>query len=362
MTNGIRWVGLDVHAAQTACAVFDSATGEVATRRIMGRPHEVLEWLLVLEPPVRAVYEAGPTGYGLARRARAAGIEVQVCAPGMIVRAATERVKTDKRDALKLARLLAAGQLVLVHVPALEHEQLRDLARCREDARGDLMRARHRIGKFLLRRELYYPGRGRAWTREHRSWLAGLRFADAASETTFADYLHAHDVLLARRDALDRAIDALAIGCPWAPTIARLRCLHGIDTLGAFGLCAEVCDFQRFPRPAALSAYLGLVPSEHTSGERRRLGSITKAGSTLARRLLVEAAYHYRRTPRIGAALQRRQDGAEPWVIDLSWRAQRRLHGRWQRLRADRGKPNGIAAIAVARELAHYAWELAITD
>jgi transposase len=362
MANGTRWVGLDVHAGQTACAVFDDATGEVVSRRVIGRPHEVLEWLLGLEPPVRVVYEAGPTGYGLARRGRAAGIDIRVCAPGMIVRAATERVKTDKRDALKLARLLAAGQLVLVHVPAVEHERLRDLARCREDARGDLMRARHRIGKFLLRREIYYAGRGRAWTREHRSWLAGLRFADAASEATFSDYLHAHDVLLARRDTLDRAIDALAGNCPWAPIIARLRCLHGIDTLGAFGLCAEVCDFQRFGRPAALSAYLGLVPSEHSSGERRRLGSITKAGSTLARRLLVEAAYHYRRPPRIGEALQRRHHGAEPWVIDLSWRAQRRLHGRWQRLRAERHKHNGIAAIAVARELAHYAWELAITD
>lgn len=146
MPNGMRWVGLDVHAAQTACAVVDTASGEVATRRIMGRPHEVLDWLCGLEGPVRAVYEAGPTGYGLARRARAAGIEMQVCAPGMITRAATERVKTDKRDAVKLARLHAAGQLVLVHVPALEHEQLRDLARCREDARQDLMRAKHRIG------------------------------------------------------------------------------------------------------------------------------------------------------------------------------------------------------------------------
>jgi transposase len=362
VSNGTRWVGLDVHANQTACAVFDDATGEVVSRRIMGRPHEVLGWLLGLERPIRAVYEAGPTGYGLARRGRAAGIDVQVCAPGMIVRAATERVKTDKRDALKLARLLAAGQLVLVHVPTLEHERLRDLARCREDARQDLMRAKHRIGKFLLRREIYYDGKTRTGTREHRAWLARLRFTDAASEATFADYLHGHDVLLARRDALDRAIDALAASCAWAPTISRLRCLHGIDTLGAFGLCAEIGDFERFPRARALSAYLGLVPSENTSGDKRRLGSITKAGSTLARRLLVEAAYHYRRPPRVGGALLRRHDGAEPWAIDLSWRAQRRLHGRWQRLRADRGKHNGIAAIAVARELSHYVWELAVTD
>ena len=362
MSNGIRWVGLDVHASQTACAIFDSDTGELITRRVMGRPHEVMGLLEQLAPPVRAVYEAGPTGYGLARRGRAVGIDVQVCAPGMITRAGSERIKTDKRDAIKLARLHAAGQLVLVYVPTLEQEQLRDLARCREDARQDLMRAKHRVGKFLLRREIYYPGRGRAWTREHRAWLASLRFADAASEATFADYLHAHDTLTARRDQLDRAIDERARDCCWAPLIARLRCLHGIDTLGAFGLCAEVCDFQRFPRATSLSAYLGLVPCENTSGDKRRLGSITKAGSTLARRLLVEASYHYRRPPRIGGGLLRRQDGADAWVVDLSWRCQRRLHGRWQRLRSERHKHNGIAAVAVARELAHFCWELAITD
>jgi transposase len=362
MRDGIRWVGLDVHANQTAGAVFDSATGEVRSRRVMGRPHEVLDWLGGLDGPVRAIYEAGPTGYGLARRARAAGIEIAVCAPGMIARAPGDRVKTDKRDALKLARLHAAGQLVLVHVPAIEHEQLRDLSRCREDVRGDLMRARHRIGKLLLRREIYYPGPGRSWTRDHRDWLARLRFADRATELCFADYLHAHDTLLARRDQLDRAIDEIATESPWATIIARLRCLRGIDTLSAFGLCAEVCDFQRFTKPAALSAYLGLVPSENTSGEKRRQGSITKAGSTHARRLLVEAAWHYRHPPRLSSTLQRRQTGQEPWAIDCAWRAQRRLHGRWQRLRSERGKRSTITAIAVARELAHYCWELAITD
>lgn len=361
MQDGIRWVGLDVHANMTAGAVFDSATGEVRSRSMPGRPHEVLPWLLELPGPVRAVYEAGPTGYGLARRARAAGIDMAVCAPGMIAKAPTDRVKTDKRDALKLARLHAAGQLVSVHVPALEHEQLRDLSRCREDVRGDLMRARHRIGKFLLRREIYYAGRGRSWTREHRSWLARLRLGDRPSELTFADYLHAHDVLLARRDTLDRAIDEIAVCSPWAQTIARLRCLHGIDTLSAFGICAEVCDFERFPKPSVFSAYLGLVPSEHTSGDKRRQGAITKAGSAHARRLLVEAAHHYARPPRIGGALQRRQDGHEPWVIDLSWRAQRRLHSRWRHLRVERRRPGGVTAIAVARELSHYCWELAVT-
>lgn len=361
MADGIRWVGLDVHANMTAGAVFDTSTGEVRSRSMPGRPHEVLPWLLELPGPVRAVYEAGPTGYGLARRARAAGIDMQVCAPGMIARAPTDRVKTDKRDALKLARLHAAGQLVLVHVPALEHEQLRDLSRCREDVRGDLMRARHRIGKFLLRREIYFTGRGRSWTREHCTWLAGLRFDDRASELTFADYLHAHDVLLARRDTLDRAIDEIAVCSPWAHVIGRLRCLHGIDTLSAFAICAEVCDFERFLKPTAFSAYLGLVPSEHTSGDKRRQGAITKAGSAHARRILVEAAHHYARPPRIGGALHRRQQGHEPWVIDLSWRAQRRLHGRWRHLRAERRRPGGVTAVAVARELSHYCWELAVT-
>jgi len=303
-----------------------------------------------------------PTGYGLARRARAAGIETAVCAPGMIVRAPGDGVKTDKRDALKLARLHAAGQLVLVHVPEAGHEQLRDLARCREDLRGDLMRARHQIAKLLLRRETCFPGRGRAWTREHRDWLASLRFVDRASELCFADYLHAHDVLLARRDTLDAAFDETALDSPWAPIIARLRCLRGIDTLSAFGICAEVCDFERFTKPTAFSAYLGLVPTENTSGEKRRQGSITKPGSTHARRLLVEAAWHYRRPPAVSGALRRRQAGRERWAIDCPWRAQRRLHGRWQRLRAGRGKPGGVAAIAIARELSHFCWELAITD
>lgn len=361
MTNGIRWVGLDVHANQSAGAVFDSATGEVRSRSFPGRPHEVLPWLCELPEPIRAVYEAGPTGYGLARRARAAGIDMQVCAPGMITRAPCDRIKTDKRDALKLARLHAAGELKLVHVPQLEHEQLRDLSRCRDDIRGDLMRARHRIGKFLLRREIYFQGRGNSWTRKHRTWLASLRFADRPSELTFADYLHCHDVLLARRDTLDRAIEEIAACSPWTPIIARLRCLHGIDTLSAFGLCGEVCDFERFAKATSFSAYLGLVPSEHSSGEKRRQGAITKAGSSHARRLLVEAAHHYARPPRIGEALQRRQADQEPWVIDLSWRAQRRLHDRWRHLKADRQKHGGITATAVARELAHYCWELAVT-
>ena len=203
MPDGIRWVGLDVHARESTLAIFDQATGEVTTKRVVGRPHELLPWLRGVERPARMVYEAGPTGYGLARRALAEGIELGVCAPGKTERPPADRVKTDKRDAIRLARLLAAGELTLVTIPSIEREQLRDLVRCREDIRVDLMRARHRIGKFLLRREIYWEGAGEAWSRKHRSWLTSVRFADQASRATLADYLHAHDVLIARRDQVE---------------------------------------------------------------------------------------------------------------------------------------------------------------
>jgi transposase len=247
-------------------------------------------------------------------------------------------------------------------VPSIEQEQLRDLVRCREDIRADLMRARHRLAKFLLRRERYFPGPGRAWTAAHRQWLAGQTFPDRASELTLEDYLHAHDVLLARRGRVETELDALAAASGWADTIARLRCLRGIGTLSALGLCAEIGDWRRFEHPDQLAGYLGLVPSERSSGERRRQGSITKAGSTHARRLLIEAAHHYRRQPAVSATLERRQRGQDARIIDLAWRIQRRLHARWRRLRDSRSKPNGIVAVAVARELAAGCWEVALTD
>jgi transposase len=323
MPDGIRWVGLDVHARESTIAIFDQDSGEVITKRMVGRPHELLPWLRGVERPARMVYEAGPTGYGLARRALAEGIELGVCAPSKTERPPADRIKTDKRDAIRLARLLAAGELTLVTIPSVEREQLRDLVRCREDIRADLVRARHRIGNFLLRREIYWEGTGEAWTRRHRSWLTSIKFADHASRSTLADYLHAHDVLISRRDQVEADLATLALTAPCADTVARLRCLRGIDTLSTLGLCAEIGEWERFDHPDQLSAYLGIVPSEHTTGRQRRLGSITKAGSTHARRLLVEAAYHYRRGPVVGEALERRQRGHAPEIINISWKAQR---------------------------------------
>lgn len=355
-----RWVGLDVHARETACAVFDQATGEVDTLKVSGRPEVALAFLQGLERPFVAVYEAGPTGYGLARAAADRGFDVRVCSPGGTPKRPNDRIKTDTRDALRLARLLAAGELRSVRVPRPEEEHLRDLVRAREAVRVDLARVRHRIGKLLLRRGIYYRKGGRAWTGEHLAWLRSLSFADRPSELVFDDLLHGHDVLLERRERLDGALAVAAAESSWADTIARLRCLRGVETLTAVGLCAEIGDFGRFEHPRYLGAYLGLVPSESSSGDRRRQGSITKTGSTHARRLLIEASWHYRTKLGGRSAVHRRQRGADPRAVEIAQRANRRLHGRWVRLERERKKRSTIVAVAVARELTTFCWELGV--
>ena len=360
MSEGICFAGLDVHARRTAGAAVQLGSGEVFKAQITGSPVEAVGWLRSLPGPVRAVYEAGPTGFGLARAARAAGLEVIVCAPGAIPRQPSDRIKTDKRDALKLARLLAAGQLHEVRVPEPELEALRDLIGAREDLRGDLMGARHRIGKLLLRRGLTYPGPGEPWaSRRHLAWLGSIDLADPLAQTVFGEYLACHDVLLARRDRLDGLIADQAQVGPWAPTVGRLRCLRGIDTLTAVGLVAEIGDFTSFGHPKQLASFLGLVPSEQSSGTKRRQGSITKSGSSHARRLLVEAAWHYRRQPAVSLALRRRQQGQPPAAVEAAWRCQLRLSGRWARLDAQRAKRRTTVAVAVARELSCFVWEIA---
>jgi transposase len=359
VSDGICFAGLDVHARKTAAAAVQLGSGEVFRARLTGGSEVAIDWLRSLPGPVRAVYEAGPTGFGLARDARAAGIEVMVCAPGAIPRQPGDRVKTDARDALKLARLHAAGQLRPVVVPAVELEALRDLVRAREDLRGDLMAARHRISKLLLRRGLVWPGPGDAWSQRHVRWLSTLRLNDELADVVLGEYLGCHEVLLARRDRLDALIAEQATRAPWAATVARLRCLRGVDTLTAVGLVAEIGDIAAFAHPKQLASYLGLVPSEQSTGERRRQGQITKAGSSHARRLLIEAAWHYRRPPRISETLRRRQAGQPPAAIDAAWRAQLRLHRRWAHLDAARAKKRTTVAVAVARELACFVWEIA---
>lgn len=358
MQHSMSLVGLDVHASQTHAAILDMTTGELRGVKLRMPPGEVVEFLATLPGQVRAVYEAGPTGFGLARAANDRGIDVRVVATSKMPRASGDRIKTDKRDAERLARLLAAGELRFAFIPSVADEQFRDVIRAIEDCRGDLMRARHRLGKMLLRRDLRWTGPGSTWTQKHMLWLRSLRFEDRCSQATFVDYLSGVEMLIARRAALIAALEQTIPDSRHAPTIARLRCFRGIDTLSAAGLCAEIGDWHRF-RPKQLSGFLGIVPTEHTSDTKRRQGSITKAGSAHGRRLLVEAAHHYRHAPAVGTTVARRQEGQDPRAVAIAWRAQRRLHQRWQVLRVARNKPAGVVAIATARELAAFCWEAA---
>jgi transposase len=351
-------VGLDVHARSTIPAVLDLQSGELTFRRLSGPPRSAIDYLETLPGPVLAVYEAGPTGYGLAREAAACGIEVRVCAPGSIPRKPGERIKTDRRDAERLVRSLLAGELSFVRVPTVEEEQFRDLARCREAARADLMRCRHRLSRFLLRRELEYTGPGPSWSDGYWKWLRSLELADHPSRAVLNDYLAAVLMLEQRRDGLEAQIEIAAPRSPWALTIANLRCLRGIDTTSAYGICCEVCDFRRFEHPSTLTAFLGIVPSEHSSGESVKRGPITKAVSPHARRLLVESAHQYRHKPAIYKTLAARQRGQDPRACEIGWRCQQRLHRQWVRLRLERGKPANIVTIALARELACFVWEV----
>lgn len=356
------WAGLDVHRASVVAATMDRDTGELGVRRLPGETREVVAFCTALPGPTRVAYEAGPTGFGLARALTAAGVQCVIAAPGKIERPSSDRVKTDRRDAERLLRLLMIDGLHAVRVPSTEEEALRDLVRAREDIRGDLMRARHRMSKLLLRHDVRYEGTAAAWTTHHRQWLGAVDLGDRGAQVTLRDYLGAIDALLVRRATLEAAIDELVPGSPWADAIGRLRCLRGIDTLSAVGLCAEIGDWTRFPRAGHVMSYLGLVPSEDSTGQTRRQGAITKTGSGHGRRLLVEAAWHYRRAPAKGQALKRRQAGQPAHVIAISWQAQQRLHRTWRRLDSERGKRRTIVAVAVARELAGFCWAAANAD
>jgi transposase len=358
VTVTMTFAGLDVHARSTHAAAIDVQTGELRRARFGAGTEAVVAWLQELPPPVRGCDEAGPTGFALYRAAEAAGLSVDVVAPSKTPRAAGDRIKNDRKDAELLARLLLAGQLKPVAVPSAAIEAARHLARAREQVRQDLMRARHRVSKLLLLHGRVYP-QPTAWTKTHRRWLERQRFDQAATELAYVDALAAVDGLVARKAALDERLSRLALEGEWWPTVARLRCFRGIDTLTALVLALEVGDFARFRRPAQLASWLGLVPSLDQSGERRVQGPITKTGSSYARRLLVEAAWHYLPPPSVGPALAERRSGEPAHVIQIALRAQRRLHRPYARLR-ERGKPGNVVTVAVARELACFLWAAAV--
>jgi transposase len=360
MTGTVTGVGVDVHARSIVGAALSVETGELVRRRFGGEVGPVVEWLRGLPGPVHACYEAGPTGFGLYRAAVEAGVRIDVVAPSKTPRAAGDRVKTDRKDAELLARLLVAGQLAVVRVPPLEVEAARELFRCHEQAKGDLMRARHRVSKMLLRHGRVWE-RG-TWTQAHRAWLARQQFGRPASQIAFADYLAAVDRAAERKASLACELSGTAECDAFWPTVSRLRAFRGIDTLTALGLHLEVgCDWERFAGARQLAAWLGLTPSLHQSGGSATQGQITKTGSRYARRLLVESAWHYRRQPYLGPTLAARQNGVPDRVIQGSWKAQRRLHGVFARM-SQRGKPANVATVAVARGLAGFLWAAATTD
>ena len=350
-------VGLDVHARSVVACGLDRETGAVVERRLTPDHREIVGWIEGLPGPVAVTYEAGPTGFFLARALEAAGVSCQVAAPSKLIRPVGDRVKTDARDAVHLARLLHLGQVTAVAIPTAEQEAARDLVRAREDCRGDLMTARHRISKLLLRQGIVYY-EGKTWTGRHELWLRKQRFDNPALQLTYDAAFDAMTACVDRRARLEAAIEAMAADSEFTPVVQRLGCIRGIATLTAFGLATEIGDWHRLTG-RTIGAYLGLVPSEYSSGDSRVQGSVTKTGNGHARRLLVEAAWHHRSPYRPGTMLRRRWELASPAARARGQAANRRLHQRWIDFDLRR-KRSVVANMAVARELAGWCWSLAV--
>jgi transposase len=348
---------------------LDTSKNTIQVAMLLPGRREAVEWEVANEPravkrlakrllheavgELRVCYEAGPCGYTLQRQLRAASVQAIVIAPTLVPSKPGERIKTNRRDARKLAQMLRADALTEVHPPTPEEEAVRDLSRCREDAREDLLRARHRLGKMLLRRGLVHGGK--AWTQAHCRWLRSLSFDQDADRAVFDDYLRAIEHLEERLRGLEEKLVALSEKEPYREPVGWLRCFRGIDTMTAMTLVAELHDFRRFESPRTLMSFLGLVPSENSTGDKHRRGAITKAGNTHARRVLVEASWHYRHRPGVSKALHKRRTGQPGWVIALADRAQLRLHNKFWKL-ALHGKSTNKAVTAVARELAGFIW------
>jgi transposase len=351
------WVALDVHKNAITAGVLRADAGEVelvqldnsekAVRRFLGR--------LGGGPGLTVCYEAGPCGYDVYRLLSSIGVACDIVAPSLIPVRPGDRVKTDRRDARKLARLYRAGELSFVRPPSPEQEGLRDLVRCRDDLRRARTAARHRVAKHLLRYGRIYRDGKRNWTIQHRAWVHRQRLDDALAHSAFEHMLCHLDTLDAQLATVDRQLEQVAASHPWCDPVRWLSCFRGISTLTALGLLAEIGDFRRFASARELMSFLGLTVAEYSSGERRSRGSLTKTGNRHARRLLIEAAWHYQRPPRLSARIKANEPLAPPQALARAWQAQIRLHQRHRHL-TQNGKPPTVANAAVARELCGFIW------
>jgi transposase len=352
-------VGLDVH--KDSISVGAAEPGREPGRVVGKTVHDVNKLLKMVDKlgqpgQLHIVYEAGPTGYGLQRALQARGYVCEVIAPSQMPRRPGDRVKTDGRDCVQLAECSRAGQLRAVWVPDPADEAIRDLARAREDAVNSRTQARHQLKGFLLRHGVRYGGKS-SWSKVYYRWLAALSFDVQAAQTAFTEYWLAVQSADERVHRLTQALQASIAGWRFEPVVAALQALRGVDVITAIGLVAEIGDLSRFDHPRKLMGYLGLVPSEHSSGDRVSRGSITKTGNTHARRLLTEAAWNYRFKARIGRQAQRRQEPLSEQVRAMGWKAQLRLTKRFATLLGRGVQPNK-ACVAVARELAGFVWAI----
>lgn len=361
-TLPILYLGLDVHKESVTIAVLPE--GAAAPTRVDRLPNDFVKLRrfmqrLADEVELRACYEASGAGYVLQRAMKEWGYQCEVIAPSLIpVKPGVQR-KHDKHDAAQLARLYRAGELTVVRIPSEAEERVRDVVRCRETFQRELLKSRHYILKFLARKGFVYRD-GTNWSRPHMRWLDQLArdSSPLAREDLliYREYLALFQYKLGRRDELDRQIEKLALTPSLAPVVKRLQCFRGISVHSAMVLATELVDWRRFERPGQLAAYLGLVPTEHSSGSRERRGSLTKAGNSHCRHVLVQAAWSYRHRPQISDHLRQRQRGQNPSIITHAWKAQQRLHKRYNHL-SYRKQPQ-IAAIAVARELVGFLWSV----
>jgi transposase len=350
-------IAFDQHAATTMAAVLLPGQRASALHPLTSDVPTILRFVTQLQRQgaIQCCYEAGPCGFELQRALAARQIPCEVIAPALIPRRAGDRVKTDRRDAGQLAVLYRAGALTAIHIPTEQEEAARDLLRCREDIRAEVLRARHRLSKFLLRHGRRFTGTKKAWSKRHDAWLRAQTWPIPALAHTHDAYLRGVDEALARLRDVETDLRALLTLEPLQARVQRLRCFRGIDDLTALTIAAELGDPRRFASAPRTMAFVGLVPSEHSSGSKRAQGGITKTGNAHLRRVLVEAAWHYRHRPFVGKALRARQQHASPGVIAHAWAAQQRLHRRYARLAA-RGKPKQHIITAVARELTGFVW------